>query len=175
MAERGTARQQTSGESEVAAAGVLRRAVAGCLDAGFLLAVLLWLATARTNAGLWSGQPNEALWLYPVMGGLFVLAYQFVFLATLQSTPGMILLGLSLSDRWGDSPRGEQVVVRVLVSVVSGAAFGLGYAWALFHRRRQTWHDWAAGTLVIRGSPRARRPVAKPLPRRTGPKTYRVG
>ena len=108
-------------------------------------------------------------------GGLFVLGYQFVFLAAIQATPGMIFLGLSLSDRWGDSPLVEQVVVRVLVSVVSAAAFGLGYAWAVFHRRRQTWHDWAASTLVIRGSARARRAVAKPLPRRTGEKTYRVG
>ena len=156
-------------------AGVVRRAVAGCLDIGLLLAVMLWLSRARTNAGLYSGDPNEALWMYPVMGGMFVLAYQFVFLVALQATPGMIFLGLSLSDRWGDKPRADQVIVRVLVSLFSAAAFGLGYVWAVFHRRRQTWHDWAAGTLVIRGSYRARGASTTPLPRRSGPKTYRVG
>jgi len=175
MAERGTTRQGTSGESEVAVAGVLRRLVAGGVDIGIVLAVLLWIGRARTEAGLYSGVPNEALWFYPVAGGLFVLAYQLLFLAALQATPGMIFLGLFLSDRWGDNPRVDQVMVRVLVSLISAAAFGLGYVWAVFHPRRQTWHDWAAGTLVIRGSSRARRPVAKPLPRPGGEKTYRVG
>ena len=38
------------------------------------------------------------------------------------------------------------------MSIVSGLACGLGYLWMLWDPQRQTWHDKAAGTYVVRVS-----------------------
>ena len=40
-------------------------------------------------------------------------------------------------------------VVRYLVAFLSALALGLGYFWMLWDPRRQTWHDKAAGTVVV--------------------------
>ena len=40
-------------------------------------------------------------------------------------------------------------VVRYLVAILSALALGLGYFWMLWDPRRQTWHDKAAGTVVV--------------------------
>lgn len=159
---------------EVRLASIPRRLLAACLDVGILMAALLWLGSAHRNAGLRSGLPNEALWFYPVAGVLIVLAYQFIFLAGLRCTPGMVFLGISITDSAGDRAGVGQVVVRILVSILSAGALGLGYVWALFHRRNQTWHDMAADTIVIRGLPQASRRSTRLPPRRAGPRTYRL-
>jgi uncharacterized RDD family membrane protein YckC len=168
-------RTEAPRESDVAVAGIARRAAAGCVDGGILLAALLRLSRGYHNAGLWSGLPNEALWFYPVGGALIAVTYLFVPLAVMRSTPGMLLFGLALADSAGDRPSLWQVVVRVLVSFLSAGALGLGYAWALFQRRRQTWHDLAADTIVVHGRQRARGALRRPPPRRTGERTYDIG
>jgi len=170
----GDSRAGAPDERAVMPAGLMRRAGAACIDGAILMSVVLWLGRGYREAGLWSGLPNETLWFYPVAGGFIVLAYQFVFLLGMQSTPGMAFFRLSLADSAGDKPVAAQVIVRILVSLISAAAFGLGYVWAMFHRRKQTWHDLAADTIVIRGSPGRRPSAARALRRRSGPKTYRV-
>jgi len=163
------------GAAEIVRAGLPRRAVAAILDAGILMSVALLLRQAYVHAGLYSGVVNETLWFYPVAGLVIVLLYQVVFLAGMQSTPGMAFLRISIAGVDGRSPTLTQVVIRVLVSLPSAAALGLGYTWAVFNRERRTWHDLAADTIVIRGSP-ARAPRPRPLPRRRpGDRTYRVG
>ena len=44
----------------------------------------------------------------------------------------------------------RQAIVRFLVSVISLAAVGLGFWWALFDAQNRTWHDLAAGTVMVR-------------------------
>jgi len=41
-------------------------------------------------------------------------------------------------------------VVRGVASVVSIAFLGLGWIWAAWDEKRQSWHDRAAGTYVVR-------------------------
>jgi uncharacterized RDD family membrane protein YckC len=40
--------------------------------------------------------------------------------------------------------------IRWIVSLVSGFVLLIGYFWMLFNDRKQTWHDMAARTLVVR-------------------------
>jgi len=171
------AKPKTAADSapSIIRASLPRRAFALILDAGILTSAVLLLKGAHRNAGLYSGLANETLWFYPVAGFVIVLLYQVVFLAGMQSTPGMAFLRISVAGVDGRSPTASQVIIRVLVSILSAAALGLGFTWALFNRERRTWHDIAADTIVIRGSP-ARAATPKPPPRRRpGDRTYRVG
>jgi uncharacterized RDD family membrane protein YckC len=66
------------------------------------------------------------------------------------ATPGKMLLKIKIVDAKTDgqiSPR--QVVIRLLGYVVSTLPLMLGFFWAWFNRRRQSWHDQMAGTVVI--------------------------
>jgi uncharacterized RDD family membrane protein YckC len=44
----------------------------------------------------------------------------------------------------------RQALVRFGVSLLSLAAIGLGFFWALFDAQNRTWHDIAAGTVMVR-------------------------
>jgi uncharacterized RDD family membrane protein YckC len=41
-------------------------------------------------------------------------------------------------------------LLRFAVALVSLAAIGIGFWWALFDAQRRTWHDIAAGTMMVR-------------------------
>ena len=168
-------RAQQTGGAGAQPAGLLRRGAAALADVVILVPVLLALEKSCLRAGRYTSQPNEVLLLYPVAGVAVLLGYKFLFLAAVGRTPGMLALGLAVTSSYGDRISAAQAAVRTLVSWLSAAPFGLGYAWALFHPRRQTWHDLAAGTVVIRGSPAAARRRARPLRRSpAGPRVYRI-
>ena len=42
--------------------------------------------------------------------------------------------------------------VRALMSILSALPFFLGFFWMLWDRRKQTWHDMVANSLVVRAS-----------------------
>jgi uncharacterized RDD family membrane protein YckC len=50
----------------------------------------------------------------------------------------------------GASPDLTQSLLRFGVALISLAALGIGFWWALFDAQRRTWHDIAAGTVVVR-------------------------
>lgn len=69
---------------------------------------------------------------------------------SLQGSPGKLLLGCRIVDaRSGANPQAWQVVVRMLGYSVSILPLGLGVFWMLWDRRRQTWHDKLARTVVV--------------------------
>jgi uncharacterized RDD family membrane protein YckC len=86
----------------------------------------------------------------------FLITYLFPIAATMafwvyrQATPGKILLNMKIvSLRTGGAPTWDQAAVRIGASVLSALPLGLGYLWAMFDPRRQTWHDKIAGTVVF--------------------------
>jgi uncharacterized RDD family membrane protein YckC len=50
----------------------------------------------------------------------------------------------------GAAPDLAHALLRFAVALVSLAAVGIGFWWALFDAQRRTWHDIAAGTLMVR-------------------------
>jgi len=156
-------------------AGAGRRAAGAAVDVAVLAPVLALLHVAADRAYQHSGLPNETLLLYPLAGVVFVLAYQFVFLAAVGATPGMLLTRLQLVSADGNTATTSQIAVRLLVSCLSLAAFGLGYIWALFHPARQTWHDIAAGTIVSHSSHKTRTRVPRSRWRRPEARRYDLG
>ena len=66
------------------------------------------------------------------------------------ATPGKQVLQLKVVDaRSGGHPRWGQALLRYFAYIVSALPLGLGFLWMLWDKRRQTFHDKIAGTLVI--------------------------
>ena len=75
-------------------------------------------------------------------------------------TVGMRAWRVTIEADDGGRPGWGACTLRFLVALVSAAAGGLGFAWALLRRDRRTWHDLASGTrlwFLPRGSQTERR------------------
>jgi uncharacterized RDD family membrane protein YckC len=67
------------------------------------------------------------------------------------ATPGKRVLGIRIADEvTGASIGYGRAAVRRLVFVVGALVFYIGWLWLLSNPERQTWHDRAARSLVIR-------------------------
>ena len=128
----------------------------------------------RLLAGLYDALPVLALWFVAVLlalaltGGTldvhrlphkllvqalllaFTAAYFVVSWRRGGQTIGMRAWRLRVVRADGTPLDTRQAIVRFLVSVISLAAVGLGFWWALFDAQNRTWHDLAAGTVMVR-------------------------
>jgi serine/threonine-protein kinase len=60
-------------------------------------------------------------------------------------------IGVLIVDQNTFQPIGPwRAIVRILVSVISALSFGLGFLWMLWDKNSQTWHDKAAGSVVVK-------------------------
>jgi uncharacterized RDD family membrane protein YckC len=133
----GTAPPRTRGPSGPRA-GFWKRAGAILLDVLIvMIGVQLFRAISRDLADF--------------LGAFAVLAY-YVFLegGPRGQTIGKRVFGLRVIDfARGGSIGAGRALIRNLVRVLSWLAFGLGYLWMLWDREKQTWHDKAAGSVVV--------------------------
>jgi tetratricopeptide (TPR) repeat protein/DNA-directed RNA polymerase subunit RPC12/RpoP len=65
-------------------------------------------------------------------------------------TLGYQILGIKIISVDGKRVTLLQILIRLISSIFSELALGLGYIWLVFDKNRQTWHDKIAGTYVIR-------------------------
>jgi len=65
------------------------------------------------------------------------------------TSPGAMLLKVRLVDAAGNPPGPRRGGIRAAMEIVSISTLLIGFAWALVSRRRQTWHDAAAGVYVV--------------------------
>lgn len=81
----------------------------------------------------------------------FVIAVVFFSLFWRKSgqTLGMQAWRIKLTRLDGGTPQLSQCIVRCSVAVISIAAFGLGYWWALIDAEGRRWHDRWSGTRLI--------------------------
>ena len=142
-------------------AGFWRRLVALVID---LVPIVVIAALARVpgiSASCGSGSalcdyPTHALGGAVVAGGLGL--YLVAAWSTAGATLGQRLLGLRVvqaSDGRRISP--GRALLRYITFLVAAAPLSAGLVWAGFDAQKQGWHDMAAGTFVVRGSPRAGR------------------
>lgn len=83
------------------------------------------------------------LW-YPVVFGYWTVSN------ALGASPGKLAVGIRIVRQDGRRPGVGRGLARTVVSIASAWALGLGYFWAFWDQQRQTWHDKAAGTYVMR-------------------------
>ena len=69
------------------------------------------------------------------------------------TTPGKMLFSATIVDaKTGGTPSKGQYIGRYLGYIVSSIPLGLGFLWAAWDKRKQTWHDKMAGTVVVKPS-----------------------
>jgi uncharacterized RDD family membrane protein YckC len=82
--------------------------------------------------------------------------YLVAFTALYGATLGKMLLGIRVAKSDGRPADWLTALIReTLGKTLSSMFLYLGYLWAFFHPKRQTWHDLIANTLVVYREPRA--------------------
>lgn len=81
---------------------------------------------------------------------LFWAAYQYLLIVYSATTPGWRLAGLKLTRFDGTATSRRLRRWRVLASCLSGAALGMGFAWALLDEDALCWHDRISRTCLAR-------------------------
>lgn len=66
------------------------------------------------------------------------------------STPGKKFLGIKIVKENGEKLNYPSAIVRYIGYLVSSLPLALGYIWMLWDKKKQTWHDKLAGTIVIK-------------------------
>ncbi len=119
-------------------AGFWRRGVALIID-GFIIAMisLLFKITAVSSVGI------DIL--------LALLYTPFFESSVLQATPGKAFLDMRVVSMSGGRISFKKAIIRYLVRIVSGLLLGFGFLMMLFTEKKQTLHDLAAETMVLRG------------------------
>lgn len=148
--------------------GFWARALAFLIDnvAAFLLVIpMIRYAISETNLDLADYDLQDVAQLSELLNRLLiqfsvdalVLGTIFILFWIVKSaTPGKMILGCSIVDaRTLGKASSSQNIIRYLGYFVSLIPLGLGFIWIGFDSRKQGWHDKMAGTLVIKGKPRA--------------------
>jgi len=89
------------------------------------------------------------------LGGIFsmvfFLGYPALMVFYYQATLGKMALGLKIVSQDGRKLEIFQVLLREWTGkFLSFIFFFLGFAWLIFDRRKQSWHDKLARTLVVK-------------------------
>ena len=65
-------------------------------------------------------------------------------------TVGMRAWRVRIEDENGNRPSWGKSTIRFLAALLSTAAAGIGFLWALGDSRNRTWHDLLSGTRLVR-------------------------
>jgi uncharacterized RDD family membrane protein YckC len=125
--------------------GLLRRLASIAYDS-LLVSAVLFLATIPFIAVRGGESVEPSTLSYQVAVVVVIYAFFVGFWSTKGRTLGMQSWGLQLEDANGRIPGVGPCSIRFAVSVISWAAFGLGFLWQLIDRESLTWHDRASGT-----------------------------
>ena len=148
----------------------------GAFTIDVVLAMLVLLAVSLVvvlSQEAFTGVPNDALteaeeeimgvWILGVWGAL--LFFSTLTLNTTGATLGKRILGLTIVRDDLQTPGFAVGLGRTLAAWLSWIPLGLGFLWATWDERSQTWHDKMASTYAVRTDslPRPERgPVGNP-------------
>lgn len=131
--------QPYGGQQPAALAGFWIR-FGGALIDGILLGIVNRILSGATGQGTGT-----------VIGIVIAGAYFTYFHASTGQTLGNKAVNIKIIDQsTGNTIDYGRALIRWLVSYVSGFVILLGYLWMLWDPSKQTWHDKAASTVVVR-------------------------
>ncbi|HVH85702.1 MAG TPA: RDD family protein [Terriglobales bacterium] len=128
-------------EVPIQAAPVGQRIYATAVDAALMLAAILLFGAAAqfVASAIPITKPllvSAAICIVLLLGVYYVLS-----LSLSRSTPGMLASGLYVLTFKGEPPTCWRLRWRALATVLSFAALGMGFVWALIDEDRLCWHD----------------------------------
>jgi len=127
--------------------GLARRAGAMFYDALFVLAILVLASLPWSIAGI---TPEHPLYpVYAVFMYALIAAYFTAFWKRGGQTPGMKTWKIRLVADGGGAVSWHTALLRCAAAMLSLAAFGLGYAAALFNDERLAWHDRLSASRLV--------------------------
>lgn len=139
----------------VAYAGFWRRFLAWLIDV-IILGVVGGVLSAIFGLGSGSTGDGSANFSFGTGGSLLNLVLGLLYFTLMIAlvngkTVGAMALGIRVvpADGSGSVSIGK-ALVRAIVGYVSGIVLFLGFLWMLWDANKQTWHDKAAGTYVIK-------------------------
>lgn len=140
-------------------AGVGSRFVAVFLDGlilgfvGFIISFIFQLLGLVAGGGDSAGVVAT---IVKSIGSLIVfgiqIAYAIYFIGTKGQTPGKMAMKIKVvKEGTNEHPDFTKAFLREVVGkFVSSLVFALGYLWAIWDPKKQTWHDKMAGTIVVK-------------------------
>lgn len=135
-------------ESEIIAAPIRKRFVAGLVDAVLLvLAACLFAVIFSLIGGHLQSTPVDlviAAW----MAAFCIFAYFASFSAIVLSTPGQAAMGLAVRNLEGELPTRQESLLRAFGYLVSIGSLMLGFLWAAMDSDGLAWHDHISGTFL---------------------------
>lgn len=148
------AASEVDGQRQGRYAGIVSRSVAIGTDAVVLAVLSIGsLFVLQAVAAMIEGKPFGDVTIQSEWGVAVVVfqsaAYFTVAWAVFGRTAGEALFGLRTIRRNGQPVGWGRAFVRFLVSPLALSVCGLGFAWMLVDRRRRTWPDLVAGTVVV--------------------------
>jgi uncharacterized RDD family membrane protein YckC len=120
-----------------------------------IITILLYLTAVAASASRQMAQ-GDSVWggiffylLSYLFYNLFAVVYLVYFIANSGQTPGKMAVGIKVVDVSGNEAGYLRSLFRAIGYYISSALFMAGFLWSLLDRRRQTWHDKIAGTVVV--------------------------
>jgi uncharacterized RDD family membrane protein YckC len=128
-------------------AGFWRRVGASILDSLIVSAVTQALSTLAGYT-----QNDTVISLIAIVSFVLSLAYYIYFIGNKGQTPGKMILRIKVVRLDGVSKvgYGKAFIREVLGKFVSSIAFMFGYFWMIWDKKKQTWHDKMAKTVVVK-------------------------
>lgn len=137
--------QTPSGEYELAGFGI--RLGGLLIDGVIYLVVSLVLLGVTASATATDGSGASGLLILLSYGGPFAAQWTF---NAIGWSPGKRAVGLRITGDDGQPPGAGKGLGRTLGAILSSIPFFLGYLWAAWDGKNQTWHDKMASTYVVR-------------------------
>jgi hypothetical protein len=82
---------------------------------------------------------------------ILLVILMFIFWIKKQATPGKMFLSLKIVDNATlQPPTMSQYIIRILSYPISIIPLGMGIFYMAFNKKKRAWHDFFAGTAVIR-------------------------
>jgi len=143
-----------SNQAPLQYAGFWLRTAAYLIDAILMSLITYPLLFLVVGSGFMDPYQSEQVMMSPlywlISFGL-PIAYVLGFWFTKRATPGKMLFSSQIVDaKTGGQPSKGQYIGRYFGYILSSIPLGLGFLWAAWDQRKQTWHDKLSGTVVVK-------------------------